>query len=77
MNQSFLFIILALSVFFGMFAFNYALVKYFTDPLENIKPVLFLQAFALTIIRLHAFMIPLDSENALFKNSGTIENSMV
>lgn len=77
MNQSLLFVLLVTSLIVALFVFNFALVKYYTDPLESIKPVLILQAFALTMICLHALMIPLDSENALYKNSGTVNNSIV
>ena len=77
MNQSFLFISCVLAVIALLSLFNLALLKYYTDPVESIKSVLMVQVAALTVTSVHALMIPLDSENAQFRNSGTIDDSMV
>lgn len=60
-----------------MSIFNFALVKYYTDPVESIKSVLAVQVVALTIISMHALLIPLDQENVLQRNQGTSETSPV
>ena len=60
-----------------LFTFNFALLKYYTDPLEQIRPVLFIQVTTLTTICLHALLIPLDNQNALYKSQGTFEKSII
>jgi len=77
MNQSLFFVSVVAAVIAVLSLFNFALLKYYTDPVESIKPVLMVQVAALTVISLHALMIPLDSENALFRNQGTIDDSRV
>ena len=57
--------------------FNFALVKYYTDPVEGIKSMLIIQVIALTVISMHALMIPLDSENAFNRNQGTVDDSLI
>lgn len=42
MNQSLFLILIAGLLVALLFLFNHALVKYYTDPLESIKPVLLL-----------------------------------
>lgn len=68
MNQSLFFILVVLAIISLLSLFNFALLKYYTDPVEGIKSVLMIQVVALTVISMHALMIPLDSENALYRN---------
>lgn len=48
--------------------YNYALVKYYTDPHEKIRLVVVAQLAALSLTSLHALILPLDTEDALSKN---------
>ena len=77
MNQSLFFILVVLAIITVLSLFNFALLKYYTDPVEGIKSVLIIQVIALTVISMHALMIPLDSENALYKNQGTVDDSLI
>jgi hypothetical protein len=64
----------AIAVIFFISIFNFALLKYYQDPHESIKFVIFMLVYALTLPCLHGLLIPIDQQNALDKNKINIKN---
>lgn len=44
----------------GIVSFNYALLKYYTDPHETVKVTLFIQVFAFSSVMVYLLLIPFD-----------------
>ena len=63
---------IAIVIFISLF--NFALLKYYQDPHESIKFVIFMLVYALTLPCLHGLLIPIDLQNALDKNKDNIKS---
>ena len=49
---------------------NYATIKLLTDPHEYLRLVMIIQLATFTLVQLHAFLLPFDTESVLAKNLG-------
>lgn len=58
--ELYLFYVLWLSAVVAIVSFNYALLKYYTDPHETVKLTLFIQVAAFSSVMVYILIIPAD-----------------
>lgn len=52
--------ILWISLLTAIISFNYALIKYYTDPHESVRVAMLIQVFAFSIVMTYILLIPFD-----------------
>jgi len=58
--ELYLFWMLWVTCVLGIISFNYALLKYYTDPHEAVRVTLFIQVFAFSSVMVYILLIPFD-----------------
>lgn len=58
--ELYLYWLMHLSGVFTLFAFNYGLLSYYTDPHETVRVTMLIQMFALSSVLVYILLIPFD-----------------
>ena len=66
--MAFFYAIMMAGIAISVVLYNYALIKYYTDPHEKIRLVVLAQLAAFSLTSFYALIVPLDTESALAKN---------